>query len=738
MTVLLHPRHLAFPALATLLALVSQLVSAQAADPVPEGERAVIEVLGQPSPPIRMFSRDRTLSGSLHLYSDRSWRAAAAFPQALEGALYYELGFKTEHRYRCTRAGVLRVVAGVSEADALSRSGFQRLPEPPFNLREDEPCPCALYARRLSIDDSFTLPPGAIAAGFSVPRREQSGELLHNGIRLPRSWPPKIDWSGDAPPRVPYLENRPELVPIDVGRQLFVDDFLIESSDFDREYHLPEKYSGNPILKPETALEKAGLNHLPVAAPKSGGLWWNPDKGLFELWYEAGWVTTIAYATSRDGLSWERPQLALNPGTNQVLPSRVKPDSWTVVRDYRAVNPAESFKIFLRGGGSRERARFFLSRDGLDWGDVHEGGITGDRSTMFYNPFRKKWVFSLRWSGPGGRSRAYWEADDFAEGMHWLPDEPVHWARADRLDPPDPRVGDTPSLYNLDAVAYESILLGFFEILHGPANDVNAKKGLPKHTGLNFAYSRDGFHWSRPDRRMAINSSYADTWDRGYVQSLGNLCLVRGDRLWFYYIGFAGDPSVKLGDPGVGASSMRSGLYANGATGVAFLRRDGFASLNAGSEERTLTTRPVTFSGRHLFVNVDNPHGSLVAELVDMDGRAIPPFTAENCTPVRADATLLRIGWKGGDDLSPLANRAVRFRFRATDTRLYAFWVSRDGSGRSDGYVAGGGPGFTCDSDTVGAAALEAESRRARETGYRINAAPERRASPDSPSPAAR
>jgi hypothetical protein len=42
---------------------------------------------------------------------------------------------------------------------------------------------------------------------------------------------------------------------------------------------------------------------------------------------------------------------------------------------------------------------------------------------------------------------------------------------------------------------------------------------------------------------------------------------------------------------------------------------------------------------------------------------------------------------------------------------LYSFWVSRDASGRSDGYVAGGGPGFTGPTDTVGRASIEAESK---------------------------
>jgi hypothetical protein len=48
----------------------------------------------------------------------------------------------------------------------------------------------------------------------------------------------------------------------------------------------------------------------------------------------------------------------------------------------------------------------------------------------------------------------------------------------------------------------------------------------------------------------------------------------------------------------------------------------------------------------------------------------------------------------------------MNFRFSLTNGSLYAFWVSRDESGRSDGYVAGGGPGYPGTVDTVGRAAL--------------------------------
>lgn len=684
---------------------------------------AVVKRVGGEDPYVRIFTSDDMLRRSMYLFSDRHYKAPRDFPPVLEGCLYYEAPIGEVCEYKCLQDGPLFAIAPVNpQVDRtrdLEKIGFLPVEEvEPFQLFGEDPANVVrVFSKQAVAEETFEMPVWSVVAGFSVAREPMYGERLYNGIRLPKEWPPRYSeelWRSDAPLPVPYLENPPKLIRIDVGRQLFVDDFLIEKTDMPREYHYPEKYEGNPVLKPETELEHSGANGLAVAGPKSGGLWWNPEKQLFELWYEAGWVSSIAYATSKDGLVWERPDLPLKPNSNRVLPDGVHPDSWTVVRDYRTTDPKANFKIFLRGGGARDRARAFLTEDGINWGNHTDCGTTGDRSTMFYNPFRDVWVYSLRWTttGFGGRCRSYWEGEDFMKGMNWYPDEPVVWARTDRLDPPDPVIQNIPQLYNFDAVAYESIMLGFYEILLGPPNDVGAAEGHPKNTGLNFAYSRDGFHWDRPDRTLAINPEQTNVWDRGYVQSLGNICTVRGDKLWFYYIGFAGDESLKMGDPNIPmTSSMQSGLYANGATGVAFLRRDGFVSLNASGRERTVTTRPVTFTGKHLFVNVDAPEGMLAAEVLDMNGNPVEPFTLNNSIPITGDSTLAQMTWKDGSDLSALAGRAVRFRFRLQKGRFYSFWVSRDETGRSDGYVAGGGPGFTCDIDTVGKAALEAEIR---------------------------
>ena len=85
---------------------------------------------------------------------------------------------------------------------------------------------------------------------------------------------------------------------------------------------------------------------------------------------------------------------------------------------------------------------------------------------------------------------------------------------------------------------------------------------------------------------------------------------------------------------------------------------------------------------------------ALAAEVIDANGNPFPGFSVEDCTGlVRVDSTKRALSWKGGD-LSRFAGKPVRFRFKMKVATLYAFWVSKDASGKSGGYLAAGGPDY--------------------------------------------
>lgn len=654
-----------------------------------------------------------------------------------------------------------------------------------------------------------------------IPTAAPTGETLYNGIVLPAVWPPKNEYRPGEPMAVPYLSNPPPVIDITTGRQLFVDDFLIESNTLQRTWHQPVPHSNNPVLKPDREWEKAGGA---MAMPFSDGVWLDPmnwitapefkpeevqdvfrlaallqpgtnalatwfaaqispaaqaklkdfrstnlteiaamqallagelnrviaGPSIFEAarfqgvqlsaragallaqnpqgdrlkrlnrWlledafprelfrmqpvftchYMAGYGRGTALAISTNGFDWEKPDFGVRPGSNLVqTDSR---DSSTVWLDQSEPDPQRRYKMWRsHKDGDTFGLSLHFSPDGIHWGPrVLRTGSSGDRTTVFWNPFRKVWVYSLRhgWGVP--RARRYWEVKDLLAGPHWQAiGEPPMWVGADRLDPMRADLQEAPQLYNLDAVAYESLMVGLFTIWRG---DKNIPEGRPKPNSVWLGFSRDGYHWDRPVRQPFLNvSETKGDWNWGNVQSVAGGFHVVGRNLHFYYSGRAGLPGQRDG---------------GGAMGLATLRRDGFCSMDAGPQGGTLTTRPVKFNARFMFVNLKTnaPDGELRIEILHADGRPITlnkndtkeqlvPFTPDKAVPATGDQTLMGVSWQNGiQDLSMLAGRPVRFRFHLKNASLYSFWVGPGQLGRSLGPVAAGGPNFTGPNDNVG------------------------------------
>jgi hypothetical protein len=524
-------------------------------------------------------------------------------------------------------------------------------------------------------------------------------EKLYNGIVLPDVWPPRVGNPKSVEPmEVPYLSKPPEVIPIDVGRQLFVDNFLIESTDMKRVFHQAEKFAGNPVFKPETAVEK---HHNGVVYLGQGGVFFDPSEKLFKMFYTAGWRGPLALATSPDLKNWTRPELGLHGGNN-LLPAGV---AWgtgdgetagsdnALWYDIHATDPRERIKYLTcwMHVPNEQRVRGLTHSlqvsDGVTWSkSVACNAPAADYGSIFYNPFRNKWVQSIKRDCPRGRCRFYVESDRFLDGADWS--KAVYWTNADHLDQPEPAgsyagiasEGEPPQLYSLAAVAYESLMIGMHQILRGPRNEICAQGKFPKLTDLEVGFSRDGFHWDRPDRRGLIRGTReAGTWDRAYLHTTTGVLVVLDDRLVFPYCAYSGD----VGDG-------RHDMYGGAAIGLASLRRDGFASMEAVDKPGTLTTRTLTFMGRHLFVNVNAPQGELRAELLDLSGKVLA-----TSKPVTGDTTKQRVEWLDQPDLAQWAGQPVRFRFQLSNGQFYSFWVTDDINGASNGYVGAGGPDFS-------------------------------------------
>src|SRR5690606_8694607 len=138
---------------------------------------------------------------------------------------------------------------------------------------------------------------------------------------------------------------------------------------------------------------------------------------------------------------------------------------------------------------------------------------------------------------------------------------------------------------------------------------------------------------------------------------------VMRDSLWFPYCGYSGI-----------APDGSRGMYTGASVGLATLRRDGFASMETVRKNGELLTRPVIFSGRHLFVNVDCPGGLLKVEVLDTAMKVIKGFSATDCVRISTNSTLHKVSWKKNKDLSSLIGKQVRFRFHLTNGKIYSFW----------------------------------------------------------------
>lgn len=506
-----------------------------------------------------------------------------------------------------------------------------------------------------------------------------AGEVLYNGIQLPDVWPPADRTPTREPMEVPYLQNPPEVIPIDVGRQLFVDDFLIAETTLKRTLYPAEYYPNNPVLGPDKPWEtvvKEGQTPSPTAMPFSDGVWYDPQDKLFKMWYMGGYVKATCYAVSKDGIHWEKPDLDVVPGTNVV--QAVERDSNTVWLDLEEKDPARRYKMFVYKHPGPHAMSVFFSADGIHWGDeAAVSGRCGDRTSAFYNPFRQKWVISVRdYDSKGiGRFRRYSENADVLKAIVWEESKSPFWIGADTLDPARADLSTPCELYNLDVAAYESLMIGLFSIWRGQPKD------RAKPNELCIGFTRDGFHWSRPTHEpfIPVSETYGD-WNWANIQSAGGCCLVVDDKLYFYV-------SARKGVKGETTSGVCS-------TGLAMSRRDGFASMDADSSAGALTTRPIIFKGKHLFVNADASKGEVRVEVLDKEGNMLPGYTAEACTPLKADTTRSKVTWNGKADLGELAGKPVRFRFHVRNAKLYSFWVTPSESGASHGYVAAGGPGF--------------------------------------------
>ncbi|MCH2375598.1 MAG: hypothetical protein MK538_15550 [Planctomycetes bacterium] len=480
------------------------------------------------------------------------------------------------------------------------------------------------------------------------------------------------------------LANEEVIYPLDMSnmpvllgeeRQLFLDNYLIaEANGVTREVQQPKRHPMNPVLAPP----REKLNHIVVQHVLQ---FEQPPR--FRMWYWSydGWQTLTtgqrirfasSYATSEDGIKWERPDLGLHQVDGVDGPNNIVVPYGIIQGVFYLPNepdPEQRFKALVlverKNPTVREGYYIHTSPDGIHWqGDlsrpviqslwqysIPQNGV-GDTSRFWWDSTREKFVGDVKFViRPGTtRCRGIMESDDL---VHWSRPTPTFFA-------PDPRA----EVYGHRGFPYQGMYVGMRWIF------------LPEYSVRHSTYveldcSRDGRVWTRVatgQAFMGFNPKH-DTWDGTIMRPVSMLEV--GDELWIYY--FAAPTERELENPDYPPTGPTEW-----SVGLATLPRDRFVAMKVANKQvGTLTTRPIHFSGKRLHVNAEIADGgTLSVAVLDTDGNPIPGLSASNCQTVIGDSLDSEVQWKNGEKLEPHSESGIRLQFHLHNAKLYSFWIA--------------------------------------------------------------
>ena len=491
-------------------------------------------------------------------------------------------------------------------------------------------------------------------------------------------------------------------------KQLFLDEHAIERTfAIKRNMHKPSRKGA--VIRPDLETGQARVESW--TAPL-----WNPDKSLWEWWYNAHYGETEIfmnhYATSEDGIRWDRPELGLyewqGSKANNIALDPKEMGLYHILRDERDPDPARRYK-----GLFNAKDRYLgVSPDGFQWDMLDVPPIPSEDTSMaICDPYTEQYVVTVKHRTSWGRSVWISTSKDFRSFTE--PRLVLHTDEIDRengrkrvretVENPayftPPIVDDEAhiaEIYLMPLMAYEGIYIGFPN-LYNPIGTIPPPR--MNHTRINqveLAMSRDLYSWDRvADRELFLGIA---PWDgMAYDTSQISICgapIVRDDEIYIYYNGYrvplytdlyeTYDRNKELFrldiDPAV--------FQDIGALNLATLRLDGFVSLDAEEVGRVLT-KPFMFHGEDIYVNVDAKWGDIRVEIVEAEAdtpaepagpsdgpdilRALPGYGRNEAVPVSGDHVRVKLRWEGSPN--PSFDRPVRARFILQQARLYSFWL---------------------------------------------------------------
>jgi hypothetical protein len=503
-------------------------------------------------------------------------------------------------------------------------------------------------------------------------------------------------------------------------RQLFLDDLLIESvENVCRTWHRPLKEPTGPLIVRDQPWE-----HVSYFSCNTYHVLHDPQDGLFKCWYTDWYkpeskpddiaigasVKKILYAESEDGLRWRKPRFMLYPHagepTNVVIPDAfniavlIDPHETDGNKRYKALHTR-----FVTGDRDTSAVVAATSPDGIHWTQTRQrpvigrsGARTEDVLVLHYDEFSRMFVLNTRHydmqnvarnlANPvvGHFTPPYYPLDwsrmakrrvfqaESADLLHWTIPYPI-------LTPEDGQDDLDETFYGMCQSTVGGLKIGFLNTFHYVANTMC----------VQLVYSRDGKRWVHLNkRRPLLKPGGEGAWD-AYMVTLPCPPIEVGDELFFFHGGSSNHhdwwmTGAREGIPTAEATDPATVFY---ALGLARLRRDGYASLDAGSiRPGILITRPFISGGTRLVVNARcKPGGSIAAEIADVYDQVLPGFSRAECDPFRGDAVSHAFTWQGRAAIpagplehaeypKPEIERFRKIRFYMENTELYTFMLA--------------------------------------------------------------
>ncbi|HYF35945.1 MAG TPA: hypothetical protein VD994_11685 [Prosthecobacter sp.] len=458
--------------------------------------------------------------------------------------------------------------------------------------------------------------------------------------------------------------------PVEIGTQpqFLIDDYIVDNrwslkpkrEEVIRAFHAPKKAAENPII-PD------GAGYVTAAR--------DADTGLIRLWYQTNHATmkggeegnayAVAYAESRDGVHWSRPNL----GLYEWLGSKENNIVWPGPRGARASGPqilqlsendmrGYRYLLAYRTGGAKKGengVRLIGSADGIHWdekGDTLLLELHSDTlNSIVYDPVRGEYVMYCRPkdryligqegfldSGESRRvarigSRELWTVWKGSPSTILIPDEADVGKGFNRFY-------GMPCRWNVGI--YWGCLWPF---------------RLNTDIVTELAWSRDGIDFERlPLRPRLIELGAEGAWDDGMVFGSPDWVEV-GDEWWFFYAGSDGPHESRERTTGIG---------------VAKIRKEGLVSMRGPPGGGVVCTRQLQWPGGVLLINADAQQGEIQVR-VSGDRRApLSGYDYRDCDRFTGDRVAHEVTWKG-QSLNALKGQVIRLEFMLKNADLYTF-----------------------------------------------------------------